>query len=71
MDGIQLMIQTTRELTLDLENLQYCGDLSDAGNEIGIVIGKAIEKYKSKLGWELEDFISGIKHGVSLVDGTH
>lgn len=66
------MERTIKELELDIEKLYYgSSDLSDIGNEIGIVIGKAIEKYKGELGWELEDFINGVKHGVSLVDGTH
>jgi len=39
------------------------------GNEIGISIGKHINK--DKMGYELDSFIAGIKHGVSLVDGTH
>lgn len=44
-------------------------DLSDIGNEIGIAIGKYINE--DKLGYELESFIAGIRHGISLVDGTH
>ena len=38
------------------------GDLSDLGNEIGIVIGN--EK-------NINEFISGLKHGISLSNGTH
>jgi hypothetical protein len=41
-------------------------DLSDIGNEIGIVIGKYTDDKNT-----IEDFIHGIRHGVSLVDGTH
>lgn len=44
-------------------------DLSDIGNEIGVALGKYVDK--NKVGYELESFISGIRHGVSLVDGTH
>lgn len=44
-------------------------DLSDFGNEIGFLIGKHISK--KKMGYSLDDFIAGIKHGVSLVDGSH
>jgi hypothetical protein len=43
--------------------------MSDIGNEIGIVIAKYFNK--NKLGFELEDFIAGLKHGISLTDGTH
>lgn len=45
------------------------GDLGDVGNEIGIVIAKWIDN--KKMGYELDDFISGLKHGISLIDGTH
>ena len=44
-------------------------DLSDLGNEIGISIGKYINE--ARMGYELDSFVSGIKHGVSLIDGTH
>lgn len=57
------------EISEKMNNIFYDGDLSDIGNEIGIIIGKHIEK--DKLGYELEDFIAGLKHGISLVDGTH
>lgn len=44
------------------------GDLGDIGNEIGIVIGKWIS---TEMGFDKESFISGVKHGISLIDGTH
>lgn len=44
-------------------------DLSDVGNEIGIAVGKHINE--KELGYELESLIAGIRHGVSLIDGTH
>jgi hypothetical protein len=44
-------------------------DLSDIGNEIGLAIGSYVNK--DKLGYEIESLIAGIKHGISLVDGTH
>jgi hypothetical protein len=60
----------TEELSTVLQNLHYqSGDMSDIGNEIGIVIAKYFNK--NKLGFELEDFIAGLKHGISLTDGTH
>ena len=44
-------------------------DLSDIGNSIGIVIGKYIND--KDMGFDLDSFIFGVKHGVSLIDGTH
>lgn len=44
------------------------GDLSDVGNEIGIILGKYISE---EMGFEKQDLIAGIKHGISLIDGTH
>jgi hypothetical protein len=44
------------------------GDLSDIGNEIGLVLGKYVSK---EMGFEKEDLIAGINHGISLIDGTH
>jgi hypothetical protein len=46
----------------------YEGDLSDCGNEIGYIVGR---KYKNMTEGEIEDFISGIRHGISLTNGTH
>lgn len=43
-------------------------DLGDIGNEIGFTIAK---HFSSKMGFDKESFISGINHGISLVDGTH
>ncbi len=48
--------------------MTYTGDLSDCGNEIGIIVG---EKYKNMTEDETSHFISGIKHGISLTNGTH
>ena len=42
--------------------------LDDIGNEIGMVIGKFV---KENPDYDLFDFIEGIKHGASLVNGTH
>jgi hypothetical protein len=49
-----------------LLQIRYEGDLSDIGNEIGIAIGKYLDKDNT-----IEDLIHGIRHGVSLVNGTH
>ena len=45
-------------------------DLSDIGNEIGIAVGENILNVK-KLGFDVDSFINGFKHGISLTDGTH
>jgi len=54
---------------LNHKELRIGCDLSDIGNEIGLAIGKYVNK--DKLGYEVESLIAGIKHGISLVDGTH
>lgn len=56
------------ELLTKLRDLTYEGDLSDIGNEIGIIIAKYTS---SDFGWELNGFYDGIKHGISITDGTH
>jgi len=55
-----------KEISENLNNVAYeYGDYSDIGNEIGFVLGKTITKDK------LEDFLAGLRHGISLSDGTH
>ena len=54
------------EITWQLNTIDYVGDLSDLGNEIGIIIAKYLTVDNT-----VNDFIVGLKHGVSLVDGTH
>jgi len=54
------------EIISQLASIEYSGDISDIGNEIGIVIGDKFDKDNT-----LNDFISGLKHGISLTDGTH
>jgi hypothetical protein len=55
-----------KEIKKQLDSANYAGDLSDIGNEIGIVIAKYFDKENT-----VEDFIHGLKHGISLTDGTH
>jgi hypothetical protein len=50
-------------------NLKPGCDLSDIGNEIGIALGKTVNE--DKLGYEIDSLIAGIKHGISLRNGTH
>ncbi len=57
------------EISKALLDIKYEGDASDIGNEIGIILGKYIDE--KEMGWELDAFISGIKHGISITDGTH
>ena len=55
-----------KEISESLDKVQYeHGDFSDVGNEIGIVIGKTITDE------QFDDFIMGLKHGISLSNGTH
>ena len=49
--------------------IKFNGDLSDLGNDIGLNIGEYIDD--NKLGYEKNDLIYGLNHGISIVDGTH
>ena len=44
------------------------GDISDVGNEIGFALGKVLPNLTEE---EMKVFIFGIKHGISLTNGTH
>jgi hypothetical protein len=48
--------------------MNYIGDISDLGNEIGEIVGKIYSDMNQE---EINSFISGFKHGVSLTNGTH
>jgi hypothetical protein len=66
MDEFKLIID---ELSSELKLLERKGkDFSDIGNTVGFVIGKYFDTQE---GFELESFLSGLRHGISLVDGTH
>jgi hypothetical protein len=43
-------------------------DLSDLGNEIGFILGDIIKDMDDE---DIQTFITGFKHGVSLTNGTH
>ena len=59
-----------KEISERLDNLPYeNGDASDIGNEIGIILGKYLKE--NKFGYEKDDFISGLTHGISITDGSH
>ena len=51
-----------------VNRMEYIGDISDLGNEIGITVGNAYENMTEE---NINDFIFGFRHGVSLTNGTH
>lgn len=52
------------EISERLAALPYdSGDLSDIGNEIGIILGK---HFSEDIGFDMESFRAGLRHGVSL-----
>jgi hypothetical protein len=56
-------------ITLKLNNVSYNnGDISDIGNEVGLAIGSILENMTDE---EINDFVSGFRHGISLTNGTH
>lgn len=53
------------EISERLTNLPYSdGDISDIGNEIGYVISDYL--VSGSFGWEKDNFISGLHHGIDL-----
>ena len=46
----------------------YMGDMSDFGNEIGYCIGKVMLDMNEK---EINEFVIGLRHGISLTNETH
>jgi len=61
--------RTLKLITSKLDNVSYNnGDISDIGNEIGIAVGAILENISEE---EINNFISGFRHGVSLTNGTH
>ncbi len=70
------MEKKTRELCANLgisliersRDFPYDGDISDLGNEVGCELGKIIENMNPE---QIEDFITGLRHGISLTNGTH
>lgn len=57
------------ELGKRLPSVQFLkGDISDIGNEVGFQLGSVLKNMTED---EIDDFISGFKHGVSLTNGTH
>lgn len=61
--------KTLKEMAIALNSVSYPnGDISDIGNEVGIAIGTHLSNFSEE---EIDDFISGFRHGVSLTNGTH
>ena len=65
--------QIKKDIMLQLAKVNYStGDLTDIGNEIGVAIGKyTMEENAKDDTLDAESFICGVKHGISLIDGTH
>ena len=61
--------ETATKISNHLKKLKnYNGDISDIGNEVGYAIGSILENMTED---EINSFITGFKHGVSLTNGTH
>ena len=65
--------QIKKDIMLQLAKVKYrSGDLTDIGNEIGVAICKyTMEENAKNNALDTESFICGLKHGISLIDGTH
>ena len=53
---------------LNDKDIFYEGDISDLGNEVGYALGNVIENMNEQ---QVTDFIHGLRHGISLTNGTH
>jgi hypothetical protein len=62
------LISITDKLKDKALEIKYIGDISDLGNEVGQTVG---EFYKNMNENEIELFIQGFRHGVSLTNGNH
>jgi len=63
------ILQTMSDLLKKRTNdLKYEGDISDFGNEVGIIVGEIFENMSET---EISDFLNGFRHGVSLTNGSH
>lgn len=64
MDNFQHIL---KQISESLSKVSYDnGDLSDVGNEVGIVLGNYITTKQ-----DLKDFVHGLRHGISLTNGEH
>jgi hypothetical protein len=62
------LYQLVSNLGKTMDGIKYYGDISDLGNEIGYAVGNVITDMTET---EIRDFVWGIKHGISLTNGTH
>ena len=62
------LLEIANQLTDRANNTEYEGDIDDIGNTIGIIVGNLHPNMTKE---DTEDFIFGIKHGISLTNGTH
>jgi len=61
--------ETIARLAEELPKVEYTnGDLIDIGNEIGFQLGSILKDMTEN---EIDCFINGFRHGVSLTNGTH
>ncbi len=63
----QIFKSILKELEERRENLKYIGDISDLGNEFGLVIGK---QYPKMTEIEINELMMGLRHGISLTMET-
>jgi hypothetical protein len=50
------------------KEIKYYGDISDFGNEIGHSVGLILKNMTER---QITDFIHGLRHGISVTNGTH
>ena len=61
--------ETIEHISKQLKKVPYDnGDISDIGNEVGFAIGSKIINMTEE---QIEDFITGFRHGISLTNKTH
>jgi hypothetical protein len=59
--------EVVENLISNLKEIEYSnGDIGDLGNEIGISIWEHLNSEE-----DFNSFIHGLKHGLSLKNGTH
>jgi hypothetical protein len=62
------LIQLASVISEKATEVKYSGDISDFGNEVGYCVGHVIKNMTEQ---QTKEFIWGIKHGISLTNGTH
>ena len=64
----EILKNIINELDTRRDTLKYIGDISDLGNEIGLIIGK---QYPNMTPVEINELMIGLRHGISLTNSTH